>query len=266
MGGGSATGFGKAIALTERLPQIAIPTTYAGSEMTPIWGLTTGARKLTGTDPAVQPRVVIYDPELTLTLPPRVAGPSGMNALAHAVEALYAPGANPVISLLALEAAPVLCGALPRVVADPADLEARTEAFYGTYLAACALAISGTALHHKTCHVLGGLFNLDHGGMNAVVLPHALAYNGPAISGVYGRLGAVLGGDPAEVVFDLARAIDAPASLAALGMPEEGIGRAVAAIVDEASANVRRPDADSIRELLLDAYHGRRPRAGRGGG
>ncbi|MEM9609457.1 MAG: maleylacetate reductase [Actinomycetota bacterium] len=261
IGGGSATGFGKAVSLAVPIPQIALPTTYAGSEMTPIWGLSDGSRKWTGRDPAAQPRVVVYDPELTLSLPAAIAGPSGLNALAHSVEALYGPGTNPVISLLALESVRVLHHALPIVVERPDDLEGRTEALYGAYLAACTLAVAGTALHHKTCHVLGGMYGLDHGGMNAVVLPHALRYNQPAIPEQHGRLAGVLPGDPAEALFDLARAIGAPSSLADLGMPEAGVADAAPHVVEDAAANVRPPDVESVRSMLDDAFHGRRPPA-----
>lgn len=260
IGGGSATGFGKAVSLAVPIPQIALPTTYAGSEMTPIWGLSDGTRKWTGRDRAAQPKVVVYDPELTLTLPPAIAGPSGMNALAHSVEALYGPGSNPIISLLALESVRVLHGALPVVVERPDDLAGRSEALYGAYLAACALAVAGTALHHKTCHVLGGMYGLDHGGMNAVVLPHALRYNQPAIAEQYGRLATVLPGDPADALHELARSMGAPRSLAELGMPESGIDDAAPHVVEDAAANVRPPDQVSIRSLLDDAYHGRPPR------
>ena len=175
IGGGSATGFGKAIALEIDVRQIAVPTTYAGSEMTTIWGTTDGDHKQTGRDPRVKPDVVVYDPELTLTLPARIAGPSGMNALAHSVEALYGPGANPVIEAMALESIRVLHDGLPRIIADESDIDARSDVLYGAYLAGVALATGGTALHHKTCHVLGGMFDLNQGDMNAVVLGHAVA-------------------------------------------------------------------------------------------
>lgn len=260
-GGGSAVGYGKAVALTSGLPVVAVPTTYAGSEMTPIWGMTDAGTKTTGRDPVVLPRTVVYDPELTLALPPGIAGPSGMNALAHAVEALYAPGANPVTSLVAVEAVRVLHGALPAVCDHPQDLDARADALYGAYLAASALAVAGTALHHKTTHALGGRFNLDHAGMNAVVLPHALAYNAPAMPGIYAQLSEALGGDAADALWDLARRLDAPASLAELGMPAEGIDEITPAVVEAAAANVRPPDTASVRAMIDDAFHGRRPNA-----
>jgi maleylacetate reductase len=259
-GGGSATGFGKAIALELDVKVIAVPTTYAGSEMTTIYGLTDGDHKQTGKSARVKPHVVIYDPELTLTLPPAIAGPSGMNALAHCVEALYGPGANPVISLVAIEGVRALRASLPAVCADPDDLAARTDALYGAYLAGVALATGGTALHHKTCHVLGGMFGLDHGQMNAVVLGHAVAYNAPAIPEIIERLGEVLAtADVAGALYDLAGEIGAPTSLREIGMPEDGIDEAARRVVAEAAANVRPPDPAGITAMLQAAFDGRRP-------
>jgi len=260
-GGGSAVGYGKAVALTTGLPVVAVPTTYAGSEMTPIWGMTEGGVKTTGRDLIVLPRTVVYDPELTLALPPAIAGPSGMNALAHAVEALYAPGTNPVTSLVALEAVRVLHRSLPAVCDHPDDLPRRSDALYGAYLAASALAVAGTALHHKTTHAIGGRFNLDHAGMNAVVLPHALAYNAPAMPEVYSRLSDALGGDAADALWNLARRLGAPASLAELGMPADGVDEIVTAVVDAAALNVRPPTDAWVRSMIDDAFHGRRPNA-----
>lgn len=262
IGGGSATGFGKAVVLELGIKQIAVPTTYAGSEMTPIWGMSDGDRKQVGVDPRAKPALVVYDPELTLTLPPRISGPSGMNALAHAVEALYGPGANPFISFMALEGIRVLYRGLPAVVADPDDLDARTDVLYGAYLGGVVLGTGGTALHHKTCHVLGGMFGLDHGGMNAAVLGHAVAYNAPAINDITERIASVTdvpAGEVAAAFFELAGAIGAPTSLEALGMPAEGLDEATRRVVIEAAANVRPPTEDGIRQMLDDAFHGRRP-------
>ncbi len=262
IGGGSATGFGKIIARALDVQLIAVPTTYAGSEMTDIWGLTEGDHKQTGKDPRVKPRVVVYDPELTLTLPAFIAGPSGMNAMAHAVEALYGPGANPVVSAMAVEAIAALHNGLPVVVAEPENLDGRSHVLYGAYLAAVALAGSGTALHHKTCHVLGGLFNLNHGDMNSVVLCHALAYNAPAIPECMARIAGAVGVDAPAVpgaMFDLAADIGAPTSLEAIGMPADGLDEAARRVVTEAAANVRPPDEDGIRLMLDNAFFGRRP-------
>jgi maleylacetate reductase len=260
VGGGSAIGFAKAVALEVDAPMVAVPTTYSGSEMTTIWGLTEDGRKQTGTDPRVAPRVVVYDPELTLGLPPRVAGPSGMNALAHCVEALYGPRANPVTALLALEGIRALHRSLPAVCATPGDLEARTDALYGAYLAGTALATAGAGLHHRTCHVLGGMFGLDHGDTNAVVLGHALAYNAPAIPEALARIECALGrGDAPGALFDLAAAVEAPTSLAAIGMPADGLDEATRRVVAEAAGNVRPPEPEGIRRMLDDAFSGRRP-------
>ncbi len=262
IGGGSATGLGKAVALEIDVLQVAVPTTYAGSEMTPIWGMTEGDDKRTGSDMRVKPELVVYDPELTLSLPPHIAGPSGMNALAHAVEALYGPGANPFISAVALESIAALRTALPAVVQRPDDVEARSDALYGAYLAGVALATGGTALHHKACHVLGGMFNLDHGQMNAVVLGHAVAFNAPAMPDVMGRIGAALEVAPEDVpgsLFDLAAEIDAPTDLASIGMPADGIDAAARRVVSAASGNIRPPSEDGIRQMLSDAFAGRRP-------
>lgn len=262
IGGGSATGFGKAVVLNTGIRQIAVPTTYAGSEMTPIWGMSDGDRKQVGVDAAAKPVLVVYDPELTLTLPPGIAGPSGMNSLAHAVEALYGPGANPFISFMALESIRVMYRALPAVTAEPGDITARTDVLYGAYLGGVVLATGGTALHHKTCHVLGGMFNLDHGGMNAAVLGHATAYNAPAIARIIDDIAAVIDVPAPEVpaaFFDLAGAIGAPTSLEVLGMPADGLDEATRRVVIEAAANVRPPTEDGIRQMLDDAFHGRRP-------
>ena len=258
-GGGSATGFGKAVALSHRLPQLCLPTTYAGSELTPIWGLTDGTQKRTGRDLGVQPVTVIYDPELTLDLPIDIAGPSAMNALAHAVEGLYGPGANPVMSAVALESVRVLVEHLPLMKQDPSDLDERSAVLYGAYLAGAVLAVVGTALHHKTCHVLGGLFNLDHGQMNAVVLPQALAYNAPAIADQYGRLTSLLGGDAAGTLFDLARALDTPSSLAQIGFPDDGVDVAAPLVAQAAADNVRSLTVDDAREFLEACIRGERP-------
>lgn len=262
VGGGSATGFGKAVRLARQVAFVSVPTTYAGSEMTTIWGRTEDGHKATGKHPYVKPDTVVYDPELTLGLPARIAGPSGMNALAHCVEALYGPGANPVVSLHALEGIRALHAGLPLVCGAGDSIAARTDVLYGAYLAGIALASGGTALHHKTCHVLGGMFDLNHGDMNAVVLGHAVAYNAPAMPEVMGQLAAALGVDPEGVpgtLFELAVAIGAPTSLAEIGMPADGIAEAAERIVDEAAANVRRPDVASIEQFLTAAYEGRRP-------
>jgi maleylacetate reductase len=264
VGGGSATGFSKAVALELATPQLCVPTTYAGSELTPIWGITEDGEKLTGRDLRALPASVIYDPELTIGLPVEVAGPSAMNALAHAAESLYAKGANPITTIVALEAIRVLALHVPLMCDAPEDLEERSHVLYGAYLAGATLAVAGTDLHHRTNHVLGGLFNLDHGKMNSVVLPYALAVTKPAITEAYARLSDVLGGDAATSVYALARRINAPASLAEIGMPAEGLERAVPLVVAASQDDVRPLNEIQVRNFLEAAYAGATPEASLG--
>jgi len=259
VGGGSTTGFSKAVALELATPQLCVPTTYAGSELTPIWGMTDDGEKRTGRDTRALPASVIYDPELTTGLPIEVAGPSAMNALAHAAEGLYAKGTNPITTIIALEAIRVLARHVPLMCDAPEDLEERTHVLYGAYLAGATLAVAGTDLHHRTNHVLGGLFNLDHGKMNSVVLPYALAVTRPAITEQYARLSEVLGGDAATSVYALARRINAPASLAEIGMPVEGLERAVPLVVAASQQNVRPLSEVQVRAFLQAAYEGAAP-------
>jgi maleylacetate reductase len=192
LGGGSTTGLGKAIALRTDLPQIVVPTTYAGSEATPILGETEGGRKTTQRTLKVLPEVIVYDVNLTLTLAGALSVTSGMNAIAHAVEALYSPDANPVISLLAVEGIAALARALPAIVSQPADRDARSDALYGAWACGVCLGSVGMSLHHKLCHVLGGTFDLPHAETHTIVLPHAVAYNESAASQSMGRVAEVL--------------------------------------------------------------------------
>jgi alcohol dehydrogenase class IV len=221
--------------------------------------MTEGNVKTTGRDLAVQPVTVIYDPELTLRLPIEIAGPSAMNALAHAVEGLYGPGANPVMSALALESVRVLATHLPLLTDAPDSLSERTHVLYGAYLAGAVLAVVGTSLHHKTCHVLGGLYGLDHGKMNAVVLPHALAFNAPAIRTAYEKLSTVLDGDAAGQLYDLARTLHTPSSLSQIGFPDDGVQTAAPLVAKAARDNVRPIDEQQARDLLQACVEGMRP-------
>lgn len=195
VGGGSTTGLAKAIALTSGLPIVSVPTTYSGSEGTNVWGLTENGVKRTGVDPAVLPVAVIYDAELTLSLPVTLSVTSGLNGLAHCVDALWAPRADPINQALGLEAARALASALRGIVADADDYAAREAALYGCYLAAVAFASAGSGLHHKICHVLGGAFDLPHAHTHAAVLPYVLAFNAPAVPEQAARLANVLGGN-----------------------------------------------------------------------
>ena len=262
IGGGSTTGLGKAIALESELPILAIPTTYAGSEMTAIYGITEDGLKKTGRDPRVLPRTVIYDPELTLGLPPGLSAVSGMNAIAHGVEALYAVDANPVISLIAEEGIRALAAGLPAVALAPGDIEARSNALYGAWL--CGIALNGCAmaLHHKLCHTLGGSFNLPHAETHTVVLPHAVAYNAKAAPEAMHRIARALGSDSAAGgLYALAQRLGTPTSLKAIGMPADGLDRAAAIAVAAPYPNPRALDHAAIRALLDDAFHGRAPAA-----
>ena len=261
IGGGSTTGLAKAIALTSGLPILAIPTTYAGSEMTPIWGLTEGGMKRTGRDSRVLPKTVIYDPVLTLSLPVATSVTSGINAIAHCVEALYARDANPIISLIAEEGIRALAGSLPMIVKRPSNLEARSNALYGAWLGGVSLGAVGMALHHKLCHTLGGTFNLPHAETHTVILPHAVAYNASAAPEAMEIITRVLGArSAAEGLYDLAASLGAPVSLQMLGMARDELDRAADLAVQNAYYNPRPITRDGIRNLLEDSFHGRRPR------
>jgi alcohol dehydrogenase class IV len=259
-GGGSTTGLSKALALRTDLPQIAIPTTYAGSEMTPILGETSAAKKVTLKSPKVLPEVVIYDVNLTMSLPTLLSATSGINAMAHAVEALYAEDRNPVIDLLAMDAIGAMFRALPRIAANGLDQSARAEALYGAWLCGMCLGSVGMALHHKLCHALGGSFDLPHAETHTVILPHTLAFNASAIPDVIAKLKTVLTtDDPSRALFDLAGRVGAPRSLKALGMPAEGIDKATDLVLSSPYANPRRPERDAIRRLLQRAHSGLPP-------
>jgi len=260
IGGGSTTGLGKAIALESGLPIIAVPTTYAGSEMTPIYGLTEGGIKKTGRDPRVLPRTVIYDPELTLTLPLGMTITSGLNAIAHAAEGLYAHDGNPIIAMLAEEGIRATAAALPRLQQDPLDLAARGDALYGAWLCGTVLGAVAMGLHHKLCHTLGGSFNLPHAEVHTVILPHALAYNASQAPDAMVRIaGALHAQSAAAGVFDLARRHGAPVALKDIGMPADGLDRAADLAVTTPYPNPRPLERAAIRELLQRAYDGTRP-------
>ena len=271
IGGGSTTGLGKAIALDSGLPIIAIPTTYAGSEMTPIYGITEGGIKRTGRDLRVMPRTVIYDPELTLTLPYAMTVTSAINAIAHAAEGLYAHDGNPVVALMAEEGIRACAAALAPLQADPHDLAARSDALYGAWLCGTVLGSVAMGLHHKLCLTLGGSFNLPHAQTHTVVLPHALAYNAAAAPQAMRRITRALhaadpsldASNPARALQTLAARHGAPVSLAALGMPAEGLDRAADMAADLASntpyPNPRPLQRDALRALLQRAFEGAAP-------
>ncbi len=260
IGGGSTTGLGKAIALESALPILAIPTTYAGSEMTPIYGLTEGGLKKTGRDRKVLPKTVIYDPNLTLGLPVGLSVTSGFNAIAHAAEGLYAEDANPIMSLMAEDGIRALAHGLPAVVKNPKDLEARSECLYGAWLCGAVLGAVGMALHHKLCHVLGGTWNLPHAETHTVVLPHALAYNAGAAPDAMRRVERALGAPhAAQGIYDLMKGLGAPLALKDIGMKEGDLDRAAELATTAPYFNPRPIDRQGIGALLDDAFFGRRP-------
>jgi alcohol dehydrogenase class IV len=262
LGGGSTTGLGKAIALRTDLPQIVVPTTYAGSEATPILGETKDGLKTTQKSPKILPEVIVYDVDLTLTLPPGLSAASGMNAIAHAVEGLYTQDANPIVSLMAEEGIRALGAALPRIVRDPSDREARSDALYGAWLCGVVLGSVGMALHHKLCHTLGGTFDLPHAETHTVVLPHAAAYNAPAAPEAMARAARALGvKDAPQGLYDLAKGLGAPIALKDIGMLESGLDKAADLAVANPYWNPRPIERGGIRSLLDDAFHGRRPGA-----
>ncbi|SCK39001.1 Alcohol dehydrogenase, class IV [Variovorax sp. HW608] len=264
IGGGSTTGLGKAIALDSGLPILAIPTTYAGSEMTPIYGLTEAGLKKTGKDPRVLPRTVIYDPELSRSLPVGLSVTSGINAIAHAAEGLYAQDSNPVMDLMAEEGIAAIARALPLIRRQPDDIEARADALYGAWLCGTVLGSVGMALHHKLCHTLGGSFNLPHAEVHTVVLPHAIAFNAEAAPRAMARIAKALGAAAAPAGLQaLARDNGAPIALKDIGMKAEDLDRAADIAVGNPYWNPRpfgAAERDAIRALLQRAFDGDPPR------
>jgi alcohol dehydrogenase class IV len=260
VGGGSTTGLGKAIALVSSLPILTIPTTYAGSEMTPIYGITEGGVKKTGRDNRVLPKTVIYDPLLTTGLPVGLSLTSGINAIAHAAEGLYAHDGNPIMNLLAQEGIAALGRALPLIKNDPHNIEARSDALYGAWLCGSVLGHVGMSLHHKLCHTLGGTLNLPHAETHTIVLPHALAYNAShapqAMTSIANALGAT---DAAQAVFNLALSNGAPVALKDLGMAEHDIDRVCQLAMQNQYPNPRPLEQVALRRLLQNAFEGKPP-------
>jgi alcohol dehydrogenase class IV len=264
IGGGSTIGLGKAISVRTGLPHICIPTTYAGSEMTPILGETQDGKKTTRSDPKILPGTVIYDVDLTMTLPASLSATSGVNAIAHAVEALYAKNKNPIISLMAVEGTKALAESLPTIVADPQNQAARERAQYGAWLCGVCLGSSAMALHHKLCHTLGGSFNLPHAETHTIVLPHALSYNAPAIPEAMKALAEALPGSEGDATKGLNLLLEklkVKRALKDFGMEESGIDKAADIAVSNQYPNPRSVERDPIRELIRRAWAGESARA-----
>lgn len=257
IGGGSTIGLAKALSLRLGLPSVAVPTTYAGSEMTPVWGLTEDGRKTTGRDPVVLPSAVVYDPDLTHALPAAVSGPSGLNAIAHAVEALYAPDGTPVVSAMAERGVRDLAAALPLVVADGSDGAARSLALEGAWLCGACLGATTMGLHHKLCHVLGGMLDLPHAETHAIVLPHVAAYNLPAAPEADAVLRRAL--DTADVpgaLRALARAVGVPDGLRALGVAQQDLARVADEVLAAPYSNPVGPTRADLETILDAAWRG----------
>jgi maleylacetate reductase len=260
IGGGSTIGLGKAIALESSVPIIAVPTTYAGSEMTPIYGITEDNLKKTGRDLRVLPKTVLYDPDLSVGLPVRMSMVSGMNAIAHAAEGLYAKDGNPVMSLMAEEGIRAMAAGLRGVAAQSDDLAARSDCLYGAWLCGSVLGHVGMALHHKLCHTLGGTFNLPHAETHTIVLPHAMAYNSKAAPEAMRRVARAIGADTAPAgLFDLAKDLGAPTALKDIGFKESDIEQALNVALANPYWNPAPIEAERVRELLNNAWAGRRP-------
>jgi alcohol dehydrogenase class IV len=260
IGGGSTTGLGKAIALRTGFPQVVVPTTYAGSEMTPIIGQSEGGIKTTQSTLDVLPETVIYDVDLTMTLPPALSGTSGINAVAHSVEALYARERNPIIGMMAEDSIRALGAALPRICKDPTDRAARGDALYGAWLAGTCLGAVGMSLHHKLCHTLGGTFDLPHAETHTIVLPHATAYNAAAAPDAMARIARALSArDAAQGLYALAKGVGARLALRDLGMPESGIDKAADLAVKNPYWNPRPIEREAVRALIARAWAGSPP-------
>lgn len=259
IGGGSTIGLGKAISVRTGLPHICIPTTYAGSEMTPILGETQDGKKTTRSDSKILPGTVIYDVNLTMTLPAALSATSGVNAIAHAVEALYSTKKNPIISMLALEGTKALAESLPTIVEDPQNQAAREKAQYGAWLCGVCLGSSSMALHHKLCHTLGGSFNLPHAETHTIVLPHALSYNAPDIPDAMAKLASVLPGsegDATKGLNVLLEKLKVKRALKDFGMKEEDVDKAADIAVSNQYPNPRALEREKIREIIRRCWAG----------
>ncbi len=256
IGGGSAIGLAKAVALTEGLPIVAVPTTYAGSEVTPVWGTTEDGVKTTGRDPVVAPRTVVYDPELTYSMPAELTAASGLNALAHCVDALWAAGRTPLTDTFAEHGVVELSRALPAAVRDGSDPEARSGALIGAWLAGTSFAIAGTSVHHRLCHALGGRFDLPHAETHAVVLPYVAELLLPAVPSAAAILARAFEAEPVGALRALAVELGAPTRLADLGL-DLADALALADDIDPDALGSPRPlSREDLRSLLLAATEG----------
>ena len=260
IGGGSTTGLGKALALRLSLPNIVIPTSYAGSEMTNIWGITKDGQKTTGRDDAVLPTLTIYDPELTLTLPPEFAGPSGLNAMAQAVVNVASQKENPFVSAMALEAIRKLSHGLPIIMTEPDNLTARSEVLLGACFAGGAIGAGTSSLHHRLCHTFGGALNTPHAETHAILLPHSVAYNAAATVDGTEKIAQAMGVEDAAIgIHELAKVVGAPIALRDIGVDRDDLERIVALVMESPPENPEPITATRLRVLLENAFHGHAP-------
>lgn len=260
IGGGSTTGLGKALALRLGLPNIVIPTTYAGSEMTNVWGMTQDGAKKTGRDDIVVPNLVIYDPELTVGLPAAISGPSGINAMAQAVVNVTAAQPNPMITALAVDGIRALARSLPQVVSNPADIEARSDALYGACLAGGSLGLGITGLHHRICHTLGGTYNTSHADTHAIILAHTVAFNASAVPQATAVVADALGSDNAATgIFELLNQVSNKTKLSQLGIKESDLDTIAKLVVEKEIVNPKSVREEDVRLIIDDAYFGRPP-------
>jgi maleylacetate reductase len=262
IGGGSAIGLGKAIALECDIPLLSVVTTYSGSEMTSACGMVEGGRKVQHRSPRMLPRVVIYDSELTVNLPPAISGPSGFNAIAHGVGSMYRQSSTPMLRLTSLDGIRAMARALPRIMANPSDLDARDDALYGAWLCGMAAGSGSRSIHHKLAHVIGGSFDLPHAESHAILLPHSTAYNAAIEPDAMAAIAQALNAEDGPVgLYELEKSVGTPTALKDIGMPEDGLDRAADEAMMNPYPNPRPLDRAAIRVLLDNAWHGRQPAA-----
>ncbi|MFM0349812.1 maleylacetate reductase [Paraburkholderia sp. RL17-347-BIC-D] len=259
-GGGSTIGLAKMLALHEQIPYVAVPTTYAGSEMTPIYGITAMNEKRTGRDERVLPKTVIYDPSLTLDLPWPVSVSSGLNAIAHAAEGLYAFDSNPILQLMAEEGIRAMANGMRQLATKPHDIEARGACLYGAWLCGSVLGQAGMAIHHKLCHVLGGSLDLPHAETHAVMLPHTIGYNAEFAPGAMARIRRALNAEDAAMgLYELGAELGSPCSLRDLGVQERELSRIVDVTIANPYWNPRPLERSDLMDMLYQAWRGDPP-------
>jgi len=256
VGGGSAIDLAKAVSAETGLPLVSVPTTYSGSEWTGFFGVRGPDRRMKGGGAGAHLAGIVYEPRLTLDLPPDQSGGTALNALAHCAEALYVAGHNPEGDREALTGAKLIDEALPQVLSDGQDLEARIRLLQGAQHAGAALGSAGLALGHAMAQALGGRYGIAHGAANALCLPPALRFNEPAVPAAIARFGEALGtDDPAARAEELARA-SGFTRLRELGVPEDELDDVAEAVVQRAGAkaNPRQASPAEVGELLRSIW------------